>query len=158
MPVLLALSFASLYISSSLSLWLAFLFSSFCPTALSLSVFIWVAQLPQDIWLPAANSNKEEEEEVLLGRLKQLGFLGYGKEGRELQGDLRGVRDLGTTLKWDVSLRIFYWGVGSKTGYLPQDTCSPLMLSVILSRDGGLSGLLEHANLSPIPTPPILLL
>lgn len=56
--------------------------------------------------LPAANSNKEEEEEVLLGRLKQLGFLGYGKEGRELQGDLRGVRDLGTTLKLDVSLRI----------------------------------------------------
>lgn len=34
---------------------------------------------------------------MLLGRLKKLGFLGYGKEGRELQGDLRGVRDLGTT-------------------------------------------------------------
>ena len=45
---------------------------------------------------------------MLLGRLKKLGFLGYGKEGRELQGDLRGVRDLGTTLKLDVSLRISY--------------------------------------------------
>lgn len=96
MSVLLALSFASLYISLPClsDLLFCFLLSVQLPFFHS-SVYILVAQLPQGIWLPAANKNKEEEEEVLLGRLKQLGFLGYGKEGRDLQGDLRGVRDLG---------------------------------------------------------------
>lgn len=42
---------------------------------------------------------------------------------------------------------------GKQDRHLPQDTCSPLMLSVILSRDWGLNGLLEPAYLSPIPTP-----
>ena len=44
---------------------------------------------------------------------------------------------------------------GEQDRHLPQDTCSPLMFSAILSRDWGLSGLLEPANLSPIPTPPV---